>query len=82
MTRGNQRDRDREKQRKKAASEKSANNLSGTAFQRKKEDDAAKMREKQAKGGLDSQLASLWWRGVSFNSIHSLFGNTHILATL
>ncbi|KAI9376512.1 hypothetical protein BJX61DRAFT_538749 [Aspergillus egyptiacus] len=50
MTRGNQRDRDREKQRKKAASEKSANTLSGTEFQRKKEADAAKMREKQAKG--------------------------------
>ncbi|KAL4937602.1 hypothetical protein BDV06DRAFT_226800 [Aspergillus oleicola] len=49
MTRGNQRDRDREKQRKKAGQEKSANTLSGSAFQRKKEDDAAKMREKQAK---------------------------------
>ncbi|BCS28944.1 4F5 domain protein [Aspergillus puulaauensis] len=49
MTRGNQRDRDREKQRKKAGAEKSANSLSGTEFARKKEDDAAKMRAKQAK---------------------------------
>ncbi|KAL4921120.1 hypothetical protein BDW62DRAFT_174979 [Aspergillus aurantiobrunneus] len=48
MTRGNQRDRDREKQRKKASQERTANTMSGTAFQRKKEDDAAKMRAKQA----------------------------------
>ncbi|KAL2833281.1 hypothetical protein BDW59DRAFT_156782 [Aspergillus cavernicola] len=49
MTRGNQRDKAREKQRKKADAEKSGNSLTGSEFQRKKEDDAAKMREKQAK---------------------------------
>ncbi|KAL2829597.1 hypothetical protein BJY01DRAFT_227799 [Aspergillus pseudoustus] len=49
MTRGNQRDKAREKTLKEAAKKKSVNTLSGTAFQRKKEDDALKMREKQAK---------------------------------
>ncbi|KAL3437764.1 hypothetical protein BDV09DRAFT_161950 [Aspergillus tetrazonus] len=56
MTRGNQRDRDRERQRKKAESEKKANTLSGTAFARKKEEDAAKMRAKQAAGKLSSDV--------------------------
>ncbi|KAL2816119.1 hypothetical protein BJX63DRAFT_430411 [Aspergillus granulosus] len=49
MTRGNQRDKAREKNLKEAAKKKTSNTLSGTEFQRKKEDDAAKMREKQAK---------------------------------
>ncbi|OJJ03784.1 hypothetical protein ASPVEDRAFT_85213 [Aspergillus versicolor CBS 583.65] len=49
MTRGNQRDRDRQKNLDKQAKLKSGNTLSGNAFARKKEDDAAKMREKQAK---------------------------------
>ncbi|KAL5334446.1 hypothetical protein BJX70DRAFT_402580 [Aspergillus crustosus] len=49
MTRGNQRDRDRQKNLDKQAKLKGGNNLSGTAFQKKKEDDAQKMREKQAK---------------------------------
>ncbi|KAF7716661.1 Uncharacterized protein PECH_008232 [Penicillium ucsense] len=49
MTRGNQRDHDRAKAQKKAASAKSKNTLSGTEFQRAKEDAAAIMREKQRK---------------------------------
>ncbi|KAJ5176394.1 uncharacterized protein N7482_002271 [Penicillium canariense] len=50
MTRGNQRDTDRAKAQKKAASAKSKNSLSGTQFQKAKEDAAAIMREKQRKG--------------------------------
>ncbi|KAI2787631.1 hypothetical protein POX_f08004 [Penicillium oxalicum] len=50
MTRGNQRDHDRAKAQKKAASAKSKNTMSGTEFQRAKEDAAAIMREKQRKG--------------------------------
>ncbi|CEJ60742.1 Putative 4f5 domain protein [Penicillium brasilianum] len=49
MTRGNQRDTDRAKAQKKAAASKSKNTLSGTEFQRAKEDAAAIMREKQRK---------------------------------
>ncbi|KAL2863085.1 4F5 domain protein [Aspergillus lucknowensis] len=49
MTRGNQRERDRAKNLKEQSKQKGANTLSGSAFQRKKEDDAQKMREKQAK---------------------------------
>ncbi|KAL4963232.1 4F5 domain protein [Aspergillus stella-maris] len=48
MTRGNQRDRDRKKTEKAMKGVKSANTMSGTAFARKQEDDAAKMRAKQA----------------------------------
>ncbi|KAL4899127.1 hypothetical protein BDW74DRAFT_163918 [Aspergillus multicolor] len=48
MTRGNQRDRDRKKNEKAQKGVKTANTMSGTAFARKKEDDAAKMRAKQA----------------------------------
>ncbi|KAL4957900.1 hypothetical protein BDW69DRAFT_180143 [Aspergillus filifer] len=48
MTRGNQRDRDRKKNERDQAKIKTANTLSGTAFAKKKEDDAAKMRAKQA----------------------------------
>ncbi|KAL2784364.1 hypothetical protein BJX65DRAFT_270261 [Aspergillus insuetus] len=50
MARGNQRDKAREKNLKEAAKKKNSNTLSGSEFQRKKEDDALKMREKQAKG--------------------------------
>ncbi|KAL4879777.1 hypothetical protein BJY04DRAFT_219860 [Aspergillus karnatakaensis] len=49
MTRGNQRDRDRQKNLEKQAKLKAGNQLSGTQFQKKKEDDAQKMRDKQAK---------------------------------
>ncbi|KAJ5896453.1 uncharacterized protein N7473_005852 [Penicillium subrubescens] len=49
MTRGNQRDTDRAKAQKKAAASKSKNTLSGTQFQKAKEDAAAIMREKQKK---------------------------------
>ncbi|KAL3491442.1 hypothetical protein BJX62DRAFT_237204 [Aspergillus germanicus] len=49
MARGNQRDKAREKNLKEAAKKKNSNTLSGSEFQRKKEDDALKMREKQAK---------------------------------
>ncbi|OQD72418.1 hypothetical protein PENDEC_c021G03457 [Penicillium decumbens] len=49
MTRGNQRDTDRAKAQKKAASAKSKTTMSGTEFQRAKEDAAAIMREKQRK---------------------------------
>jgi hypothetical protein len=50
MTRGNQRDRDREKALKAKAKQKGGNNLSGTEFQRAKENNAAIMRAKQAAG--------------------------------
>ncbi|KAL4782388.1 hypothetical protein BJX76DRAFT_359010 [Aspergillus varians] len=48
MARGNQREVSRQKQEKKDREKKSANNLSGSDLARKKEDDAAKMRAKQA----------------------------------
>lgn len=48
MTRGNQRDRDREKALKAKAKQKTANTLSGSEFQRAKENNAAIMRAKQA----------------------------------
>ncbi|KAB8243118.1 hypothetical protein BDV35DRAFT_396186 [Aspergillus flavus] len=48
MTRGNQRDQDRIKNQKKAAKKKTANSLSGTQYQQKKESDAEIMRRKQA----------------------------------
>ncbi|KNG83464.1 hypothetical protein ANOM_007830 [Aspergillus nomiae NRRL 13137] len=48
MTRGNQRDQDRIKNQKKQNKKKSANTLSGTQFQQKKESDAEIMRRKQA----------------------------------
>ncbi|RHZ73447.1 hypothetical protein CDV55_106624 [Aspergillus turcosus] len=50
MTRGNQRDRDREKNLKAKAKQKGGNPLSGTEFQRAKENNAAIMRAKQAAG--------------------------------
>ncbi|KAJ5570418.1 uncharacterized protein N7459_009848 [Penicillium hispanicum] len=49
MTRGNQRDTDRAKAQKKAASQKTKNTMSGTQYQKSKEDAAAIMREKQRK---------------------------------
>ncbi|PTU17635.1 hypothetical protein P175DRAFT_0445255 [Aspergillus ochraceoroseus IBT 24754] len=48
MTRGNQRNKDRERNEKEMAKKRNANNLSGSEFQRKKESDAEKMRIKQA----------------------------------
>ncbi|KAB8267943.1 hypothetical protein BDV30DRAFT_243827 [Aspergillus minisclerotigenes] len=48
MTRGNQRDQDRIKNQKKASKKKTANSLSGTQYQQKKESDAEIMRRKQA----------------------------------
>ncbi|OCK83631.1 hypothetical protein K432DRAFT_379336 [Lepidopterella palustris CBS 459.81] len=48
MARGNQRDKAREKNQKEMASRKKSNQLSGTEFQRTKEDQAAIMRAKQA----------------------------------
>ncbi|KAJ5179697.1 hypothetical protein N7492_002907 [Penicillium capsulatum] len=52
MTRGNQRDNDRAKAQKKAASAKTKNTLSGSQYQKSKEDAAMIMREKQRKGRL------------------------------
>ncbi|KAJ5712838.1 hypothetical protein N7493_009306 [Penicillium malachiteum] len=49
MTRGNQRDTDRAKAQKKAQSQKTKNSMSGTQFQKAKEDAATIMREKQRK---------------------------------
>ncbi|EHY54046.1 hypothetical protein HRR83_004693 [Exophiala dermatitidis] len=49
MARGNQREKAREKNLKEQASQKKKNTLSGTEFQRTKEQQAAIMREKQAK---------------------------------
>lgn len=49
MTRGNQREKAREKNLKEAAGSKKKTTLSGTEFQRTKEAQAAIMREKQAK---------------------------------
>ncbi|KAK9565396.1 hypothetical protein V6Z88_003431 [Aspergillus fumigatus] len=54
MTRGNQRDRDREKALKAKAKQKTANTLSGSEFQRAKENNAAIMRAKQAAGSRSS----------------------------
>ncbi|PLN74435.1 hypothetical protein BDW42DRAFT_182171 [Aspergillus taichungensis] len=48
MARGNQRENARKKNEKKNASKKGGTNLDGTTLQKKKEDDAAKMRLKQA----------------------------------
>ncbi|KAL3480030.1 hypothetical protein BJX99DRAFT_254915 [Aspergillus californicus] len=53
MTRGNQRERDRKKTEAENNKLKSANTLSGSKFAQKKEDDAAKMRAKQAKADAD-----------------------------
>ncbi|KAL4986456.1 hypothetical protein BDW68DRAFT_125900 [Aspergillus falconensis] len=64
MTRGNQRERDRKKNEKAQKSVRTANTLTGTEFARKKEDDAAKMRAKQAAGKLSSDAC----RGVSLFS--------------
>lgn len=50
MTRGNQREKAREKNLAKDASQKKKNTTSGTEFARTKEAQAAIMREKQAKG--------------------------------
>ncbi|KAF2677235.1 hypothetical protein K458DRAFT_162629 [Lentithecium fluviatile CBS 122367] len=50
MARGNQRDKAREKNLKKAAEQKSGNKMSGTEFAKAKEDTAAIMRAKQAAG--------------------------------
>ncbi|KAJ9638680.1 uncharacterized protein PV06_09812 [Exophiala oligosperma] len=49
MTRGNQRDKAREKNMKEQAGQKKKNTQTGTEFQRAKEAQAAIMREKQAK---------------------------------
>ncbi|KAJ5113516.1 hypothetical protein N7456_002050 [Penicillium angulare] len=49
MTRGNQRDSDRAKAQKKLQGAKSKNTMSGTEFQKQKEDAALIMREKQRK---------------------------------
>ncbi|KAJ6024416.1 hypothetical protein N7540_005213 [Penicillium herquei] len=49
MTRGNQRDTDRAKAQKKAQGQKSKNSMSGTQYQKAKEDAATIMREKQRK---------------------------------
>ncbi|KAJ5714969.1 uncharacterized protein N7483_012150 [Penicillium malachiteum] len=49
MTRGNQRDTDRAKAQKKAQGQKSKNSMSGTQYQKSKEDAATIMREKQRK---------------------------------
>ncbi|EXJ94105.1 hypothetical protein A1O1_02498 [Capronia coronata CBS 617.96] len=49
MTRGNQREKAREKNLKEQAASKKKNTISGTEFQRTKEAQAAIMREKQAK---------------------------------
>jgi len=49
MTRGNQREKAREKNEAKMAGEKKKNNQSGSEFARTKEAQAAIMREKQAK---------------------------------
>jgi len=48
MARGNQRDKAREANQKKLASQKSGNSMTGAEMQREKEKVAAKMREKQA----------------------------------
>lgn len=50
MTRGNQREKAREKNLAKEGNAKKKNNQSGTEFARTKEAQAAIMREKQAKG--------------------------------
>jgi hypothetical protein len=50
MTRGNQREKAREKNLAKQGNEAKKNNQSGTEFARTKEAQAAIMREKQAKG--------------------------------
>ncbi|KAE8145285.1 hypothetical protein BDV25DRAFT_144804 [Aspergillus avenaceus] len=47
MTRGNQREKARAKNLKQAAETKQKNNMSGSEYQRAKEDSAAIMREKQ-----------------------------------
>ncbi|KAJ5403777.1 hypothetical protein N7509_003648 [Penicillium cosmopolitanum] len=49
MTRGNQRDTDRAKAQKKANAAKGKNTMSGTEYQKTKEDAATIMREKQKK---------------------------------
>ncbi|KAJ5134026.1 hypothetical protein N7448_000952 [Penicillium atrosanguineum] len=49
MTRGNQRDTDRAKAQKKLSAGKNKNTMSGTEYQKSKEDAAAIMREKQRK---------------------------------
>jgi len=49
MTRGNQRDRDREKAQKKAAQQKGKQGVSGSQMQRDKEAAAEIMRQKQVK---------------------------------
>ncbi|KAJ5683249.1 hypothetical protein N7462_006414 [Penicillium macrosclerotiorum] len=63
MTRGNQRDNDRAKAQKKAASAKSKNTLSGTQFQKAKEDAAAIMREKQRKADEKRAAESMQTQG-------------------
>lgn len=52
MTRGNQREKAREKNQAKDAASKKKNGQTGTEFARTKEAQAAIMREKQAKGRL------------------------------
>ncbi|KAK5092886.1 hypothetical protein LTR70_006008 [Exophiala xenobiotica] len=64
MTRGNQREKAREKNLKDAAGSGKKNTLSGTEFQRTKEAQAAIMREKQAKGEYtDLDLPGMKWNG-------------------
>ena len=55
MTRGNQRDKAREKAQAKLASQKSKNTQSGSVMQKSKEDAAAIMRAKQEAGALKNE---------------------------
>ncbi|KAI1624228.1 hypothetical protein EDD37DRAFT_630531 [Exophiala viscosa] len=61
MTRGNQRDKAREKNMKEQAGKGKKNAQSGTEFQRTKEQQAEIMRQKQAKGGC--RRHTIWKRG-------------------
>ena len=60
MTRGNQREKAREKNLKDAAGAGKKNTMSGSEQQKNKEDVAKIMREKQAKGKSPAQLSSLY----------------------
>jgi len=58
MTRGDQRDRAREKAQKKQATVAKGATKSGASLQKRKEDDAAKLREKQAASELKRQAGT------------------------
>ncbi|KAH0842809.1 hypothetical protein FOPE_08402 [Fonsecaea pedrosoi] len=62
MTRGNQREKAREKNIKEQSGQKKKNTQSGTEFQRTKEAQAAIMREKQAKGGHTATFQPIYTR--------------------